>query len=85
MCLEPAVNLSVTASERTWASYKIKRLLHASVICNDKTVIQLQPVLLCVCGLDAQIDNKEKHRDCYSDSVPSAPYQALYLRQHITL
>lgn len=85
MCLKPAVNPSVIASKRSWASYKINHLLHTSVICNDKTVIQLQSVLLCVCGLDAQIDNIEKHRDCYSDSVPSAPYQALYLRQHITL
>lgn len=48
-----------------------------------------EPITVCVavyiCGLDAQNDNKRKQWDCYSDSVPTVPYQLLYLWQHITL
>ncbi len=56
-----------------------------NIICNDTGLNQLQFVLLYICGLDAQNDNKAKHWDCYSDSVPTVPYQLLYLWQHITL
>lgn len=78
-----AVDLSFIASDATCMSSKINTT--PNIICNDTALNQLQCVLLYIRGLDAENDNKTKHRNWYSDLAARLPYQLLYLWQHITL
>lgn len=81
VCVQYVVKLSVSVPEATCSPFK------KCVPTLSATTQHWTNYSLCGCisrGLDVQCDNKRKHLDCYSDSVPTVPYQLLYLWLHIT-